>query len=802
MSESITEEVDKGFEANQGKDVLSWCRIPTDQRSLADLQAGVKDLRRWEVFRTVSDKFLLTLAGTVHARHLKDGQVLFRQNQKTDRACFFVWAGAVSLFVDKKAREFPENGGADHALDSNVLETQTSAPPSLESSFHAKLLPSHARNTVFIGVYEEEKLPAIQRVENHGHLVAVKPPGKLLGKQSALTSHRRYATAVAASNTYILEIPGHCFYDLLAIAEEKFFAEDSVFLRETPCFKWLDDDTLFAAAACFHRQHFVAKAEVCLQGSHSGRMYLVREGKCEVLRHVRQERERGTGPKETTVKTIHVSDLSQRDLYGHWELLEDKPSLFSVKAKCATEIWTLTMDDLNTIRKVGDSEMIIRELREDGEISMNFHRHRTRHVGSIRWGQHQRQLNSKHRPAVQEIGCLERTSPGGRSARIGKKVLTHVTVVDPASALERASSMANRGLHRRIYSRTINPSAVGVRGPREMKPRGILVDMDPVSLERSSSPTEEWLEDVGYAAKESRHSCSRIPGREHKVQRRLLYITQLLHHAAAVAHGDTAPEPQETDTNVPTLKNNPSHLTEWINLTTFLAVLHKAGLTVKSGGELGISVGEQLPENQATIVFLAAARALRNRMHPPGCIPLPACIMCLRNLCNWLACPLPQCLMTKEETHAQQRPRDRHPQASIEPQPSWESPFLKRRELQKLETQRRDFSPIDVSESSRSRQSLPHVQSPSRPLRQLSPRHRIFKPRQAAQTDKQYFIPQSVSGVSFTRVDLSVAASLPATPNQASPFLDARRKARRSTELPAGGRKESPETALPFSPWP
>jgi CRP-like cAMP-binding protein len=420
---------------------------------------------------------LATLASVVHPRMLVADEVLYRQGQSDGGSCFLLCSGSISFHHKPRSQsqiqqghqeqneqtDTPENEQTDTSVRMRTAHEDgaSNEEAHVDGASNIDKAKTSSKTQVYVGLYVQKRFVNIIQREDHGTRLYSRMPGFIMGLLSALTGCTRFETAVAdAEGASVLELHRDDYITVLASHDEKKYAADCVFLRETPCFCRLSDNALFKIAVSFHRFSHPSNIELCTQGTTAVAMHIIRNGECEMVRRIRKPRpspEEGRAHEPEDYVHLRLANLGPSDLIAHHELLSNKQHSFTVLTKSdAVELWSLSSETLDALERLDVKEMVIefkqlkKELEEHGKAAYEFHKRRTLETGAARW-------EPKMQEKIAQFSVLqEHDTPQSKAATAAaarKLEEKEKRAGNFCSAIEDGAATVEKVLNQKVYTR-------------------------------------------------------------------------------------------------------------------------------------------------------------------------------------------------------------------------------------------------------------------------------------------------------------------------------------------------------------
>lgn len=419
---------------------------------------------------------LATLASVVRPRMLVADEVLYRQGQSDGGSCFLLCSGSISFHHKPRSQSQIQKGHQEQNEQTDTPEEAEGLGTQKEEAHEdgASKEEAHedgasnidkaktaSKTQVYVGLYVQKRFVNIIQREDHGTRLYSRMPGLIIGVLSALTGCTRFETAVAdAEGASVLELHRDDYITVLASHDEKKYAADCVFLRETPCFCRLSDNALFKIAVSFHRFSHPSNIELCTQGTTAVAMHIIRNGECEMVRRIRKPRpspEEGRAHEPEDYVHLRLANLGPSDLIAHHELLSNKQHSFTVLTKSdAVELWSLSSETLEALERLDVKEMVIefkqlkKELEEHGKAAYEFHKRRTLETGAARWEPKMQEKIAQF-SVLQEQDTLQSKAATAAAAR--KLEEKEKRAGNFCSAIEDGAATVEKVLNQKVYTR-------------------------------------------------------------------------------------------------------------------------------------------------------------------------------------------------------------------------------------------------------------------------------------------------------------------------------------------------------------
>ena len=439
----------------------------------------VPDLARLDYFQGMDARVLSSVSEHARVQTLAAGEVLFRQGDKENTSAYLLLTGTISVHCKSEAQMSASNNtlqpahpaqdagessrGGEHVSHSRSACQERSGegepaqrkPPLPPASFASARLGG---TKTYVGLFVQKRFMPVHEPEDHGDVLYRRLAGGMIGCLAALTGCARLETAVAETRCTLLEIRSDDYKAWLATTDEKRYAADCLFLRNTTCFRRLSDHLLVKPAASFHRMSHPSKVDVCRQGTTAVAMHLIRTGECELVRRVKLPTpELGRAAERSNIN-LYVADLRRNDLFGHYELLSEKTHCFSVTTKTDVEVWSLTSEDLEVLNDLfakehgAERKRLTNDLLEHGKASDSFHRQRASDIGAARWDQREQAKATEY--AIKQ----ERETPqwkADEAAAIKAANDKEQYAGNFTSALEAGPGLVGKVLGSKVYTRIV-----------------------------------------------------------------------------------------------------------------------------------------------------------------------------------------------------------------------------------------------------------------------------------------------------------------------------------------------------------
>jgi CRP-like cAMP-binding protein len=556
------------------------------------------DLQRFECFHHHSEAALTAVAEVMRARTLLAGEPLFRQGESDGGSCFLLYSGCVAVHrksaeqtrklstVDPPSTlaEPPGNGplqagdvrGAEEGGMPRDIQDVADAHKGKPGGMGLSRVERLGGDRVYVGMYVQKKYVRVHEPEDHGEFLYRRTPGTVVGALSALTGCKRYETAVAEIDCTAFEVRREDYITWLATKDEKAYASDCLFLRETPCFCLLPDSVLVKIAASFQRSSHSSKVDICSQGTDAVAMYVIRSGECALTRRVK----RAAGHDN-----LHLVNLGRTDLVGHHELLSNTLHSFTVSTIGNVDLWALSNETLHALfdshithtpdgvrehsrmfSNILEWKRLKQELIEHGKRAHVFHKQRAYHAGFTRYDP-----KEQERLAAMSVRKEEQTLQwqATEAARARERQEKERRAGNFCSSIEQGPVLVGQVLNQKVYTRVV-----------KLKPRIHKLLRQPLETTANSLPhilrkrqqmfqapekadltsgvdsTPEWMEHIDFP-EPFRVADKNLSQREHLIHDKLNYAVNMFDTYASLAMKRLrrlAPKTSKTDARASTTR--------------------------------------------------------------------------------------------------------------------------------------------------------------------------------------------------------------------------------------------------------
>jgi len=627
--------------------------VGLEQRAVRQAEA-VRDLQRFDYFHSHTEKQLSAVALVARPRRLGVGEVLYKQGESDGSSCFFLWSGCLALHCKNEAHNRLQAHSLASAVEvAGAVEEEHEQEPARQDQRPQELeldsqqdaeehneagkqnTPAHRRpnaparlggTRAYVGMYVQKKFVQVhESPDDHGALLYRRVTGSTVGALSALTGCKRYESAVAEAESTLLEVRSEDYKKWLASKDEKAYAADCLFLRETPCFQRLPDNALVKIAASFQRKSHPSKVDVCMQGTTEVAIHIIRSGECELVRRVKMPNPDLGRAAERCHCKLHLADLGRTDIIGHHEVLSKTKHSFSASTKNDVELWSLSSDVLHELAEQfakqygAELKKLIQELLEHGSRQAKYHKQRALETGAARFDP--REQEKKARFAIkQEMQTPQWKAAEAAAARARRE--NERVAGDFRSAIEVGPSIVGKVLNQKFYTRVrelqprIHPlllqplDVADKKLPLVLSKRKKMYDTPiKVDLTAGTTSTPQWLQQMDFE-EPFQVTVHKLSKRDQLIHDQINYAVNMFETYAALAQGrlrraeqlarrDGAHSPtriaQTCHTSQPratkTAKTGASarahslvgghgNSAQWIDMQGFLSLLQGAALTL------------------------------------------------------------------------------------------------------------------------------------------------------------------------------------------------------------------------------